>query len=188
MNAPEFCVGGYHPNPFADWDPGYASVDANRVLATREGQLIGFHVTTPEAAEAILQNGPKASQEIVIGFGTRTAPPGFWLNCVPFLPYSIETTFAGVFGLADMRVLRFEVPLPITESLHIEPTWPWVQWPVPQAVIDQADPPVLVAPHAFWTYRSQEAAPDLRRYLQESLDEALIPEGGYAAALLEVQP
>ena len=70
------------PNPFEDWG-AYANKDANRILTTPDGKLIGFHVTTIEGMEGITANGPEYTS-CKIGFDGRETPKGFWLNNVCF--------------------------------------------------------------------------------------------------------
>lgn len=91
------------PNPFRGWGAD-ASCDANRIHVDADGRLVVFHTTTPERAAEIIASGPKA-HAVRVGFGGEHRTPAFWVNCVPWVPYSVEQ-FHPTFG-ADQDLSAF---------------------------------------------------------------------------------
>ena len=164
-------------NPKDYFDPGE---DANRIHII-DNHVIGFHVTTPKNAERILKEGPKESSNRV-GYAGREMPTAFWLNCVPWIPYSIEQ-YHSVFNESDMTVLA--CLLDAETSMHriiLEPTWYWIQW---AARADEIKNIVPVAPEMFWLFRSKKAATTLKGYLKKEIPNCGIQPDWYAARLLQ---
>jgi hypothetical protein len=168
-------------DPFEDWyEEGYANRDANRFLANGTF-LMGFHLTTPEGAEGILRDGPRPSPELAIGFDGRKMPPGFWLNSMPFVPYSVEQWLPRFTPETDMRILGCIVPVEVARRPVIDTTWPFLQWPVE---VDDIKRIVEISPASFVALRTAETLRDLREYISDALEGEELPAGGYAAQLL----
>jgi len=171
-------VDNYDPNPFDGWR-AYASEDANRIIRS-DDLLLGFHLTTPEGFNGILKTG--AHERVCkVGFDGREQPHGFWLNCVPFLPYSIEQSTPYFDSDTDMRILGFAVPLDTVRYLHVETTWPFAQWPVSPETIAHA-PAFEVTPELFSRYRSNIVK--ILGYARETIAQGLAPSDGYLAKLI----
>ena len=157
------------------FDP--AGLDAKRVHVINDC-VIGFHVTTPERAERILIEGPQ-DHITRVGHKRREMPAAFWLNCVPWIPYSIEQTHPA-FHQSDMAVLACLLDTEVSrQRLVFEPTWCWVQWAAKAHEVKNIVP---VGPEMFWKFRSQEAATTLKGYLESELPVS----DGYAAKLLAI--
>ena len=164
----------------------YPGMDANRIYRF-DDCVIGFHVTTLKNAENILREGPQ-ERVAKIGFFRRDMPPAFWLNCVPWVPYSIEQTHPAFLGHEasnnDMAVLAALMKVNLaTKNTIIEPTWYWLQW---AAKAHEVSNIVLVPPEMFGQFRSNKSKEKLREYLDEGLRYGYFDSESYAGKLTKI--
>ena len=153
--------------------------DANRIHVINNC-IIGFHVTTPDRAERIIHEGPQ-EHSAYVGYAGRKMPTAFWLNCVPWIPYSIEQTHPA-FYQSDMAVLACLLDAETAlQRIILEPSWYWIQW---AAKANEVKNIVPVAPEMFWNFRSKESTTTLKRYLKNELSNCGIQSNWYAAKLL----
>jgi hypothetical protein len=173
-------AGAISPNPFQDWGC-YANIDAN-LIWTNDEELIGFHVTTPETANIIVESGSMKETQCRIGFDGRQSKLGAWVNCVPFIPYSIEQYMPRFECNTDMAVVMATIPLEkAMPGFEVESSWPFAQFALPSEEITSLQ---LITPEQFLSYRSRSAIEKLRRYIAESIRDGEMPSNGYAAQVL----
>ena len=190
------------PNPYEHPAP-----DAFRFhrahLDHLEDVLIGFHTSTKEDQEQILAGnieertyevgGLPFPDAIIIDenggvtegtIPTRTAPAGFWVNGVPWIPYSIDQFHPTYDNQTDMAVTVFLLPGMFGATPHVEHTWPHLQWPVPLEMAKTAAR-FRLHPQNFLDFRGEESRHALRGYIKDALREGLMPSDGYVAAILK---
>lgn len=131
--------------------------------------------------EGITANGPEYTS-CKIGFDGRETPKGFWLNNVPWIPYSIDQFHSKFLPDVDMRVLGFILPMPEMSHYIVEHTWPFSQWAIPD--MDGSEM-FDVLPEDFGHYRSDMT--EIIQWCRESMKNCESTADGYLAELVKFQ-
>lgn len=170
--------------PFKDWG-AYASQDADMLHFIDPDTICLFHITTPDNAVKLMDSQP-IPHACRIGFDGRETAKGFWLNNVPFIPYSIEQFMPQFMPDVDIKVLAYAVPVSVFKTLTIETTWPFAQFYLSEDLLSQQEfRPVEVTPADFLELRNPATMEKIIQYCRESLQHQLCPADGYVSKLID---
>lgn len=139
-----------------------------------------FHVTSESAAREILQSGPRETST-PIGFDRREPPPGFWCNCVPFVPYAVEQWMPHI-DQGEIDVLAVVVDSEIlADRYHFDSSWPFAQFGLRAEDVKHIE---RVPAYLFPQFRSEADRTSLAEYLHN--DGNYLSRSRYVAELAEL--
>ena len=133
-------------------------------------EAVLFHITTRQAADSILNTGPKPNV-CRAGFGGEEMPAAFWTSTIP-LVYPFEVWLPHLHG-EPLVTIGVTVPVDIAlERIRFHPPWPAVQMAL--QVADIATFSIVEDPMKF---RSSEAIANIeqlrRDHELDSMDDFL---------------
>lgn len=135
-------------------------VDGLVMWSNQDREAVLFHLTTRQAAENILQTGPR--QNVCrVGFGGEEMPSAFWTSTIPLVhPHEVWIPHLDNQCLVTLGVT---VPVDIAlQRIFFHPTWPAVQMAL--QVEDITSVAIIEDPMRF---RSSEAIANIERWRRD---------------------
>lgn len=140
-------------------------VDGLTMWLNQVGEIFSFHLTTRQAAENILQTGPRPNV-CRVGFGGEEMPSAFWTSTIPLVhPHEVWIPH-----LDGQPLVTIGVTVPVDVALQrvfFHHTWPAVQLAL--QVEDITRVVVVDDPTRF---RSSEAIANIERWRQSHNESA----------------
>lgn len=154
------------PTPFPSEvmrDGAICPFSCNRVHVEGD-EVVAFHTTTAEAAARMLAGEPPQATSPAVGFAQPRGTAGFWLNCVPWMPYCLDE-WAPHIG-QEMAILVVRFPLAVADDrLEWPHVWPFIQWSIrPEEVLSLR----MMEPAEFLGWRGRKGTLRIAKFANES--------------------